>query len=64
MYPSKRNHFQQIRAERDPPVLVFVADGLADMRIARECGATSIGIPTNHSRGELYAAGAAKRHLP
>jgi phosphoglycolate phosphatase-like HAD superfamily hydrolase len=57
-YPSKREHFRAVMARR-PERTIFVADGLEDMRIAREFGAIPVGIPTNHAADALTRAGAA-----
>lgn len=57
-YPSKREHFQEILSTQKPDNLIFIADGTEDMKVAKEFGAITIGIPTNHSEGELSNAGA------
>ena len=58
-FPSKTEHFKEVRAKWLPSKFIFVADGLSDMEIAKDGGAIPIGIPTNHSKQELIAAGAA-----
>ena len=57
-YSSKREHFQKIITDQNPDLIVYIADGLEDMRIAKEFKAISIGTPTNHSKKELLDAGA------
>ena len=58
-FPSKTEHFNEVRANWSPSKFIFVADGLSDMKIAKDGGAIPIGITTNHSGEELVAAGAA-----
>jgi phosphoglycolate phosphatase-like HAD superfamily hydrolase len=58
-FPTKFTHFNEIRMKWSPQKLFFIADGLSDMKIAKENGAIPIGIPTNHSKEELIDAGAA-----
>lgn len=57
-YPSKEKHFQEIMLAQKPDMLVFVADGAEDMKVAREFGAIAIGVNTNRPKEELTAAGA------
>ena len=57
-YPSKREHFREVAKKTNPKLLIFMADGLEDMRIAKEFDIISIGIPTNHSQQALKEAGA------
>jgi len=57
-YQSKQDHFKEIIEKQKPDLLVFIADGLEDVRIAKEFRAISIGVSTNHSREELLRAGA------
>lgn len=60
IYTSKRDHFQEVIAKQKPDLFVFMADGLEDMKVAKEFSVISIGIPTNHSEEELCGAGATK----
>lgn len=57
-YPSKREHFREVIKKTNPRSFIFMADGLEDMRIAKEFDIISIGIPTNHSPQALKEAGA------
>jgi phosphoglycolate phosphatase-like HAD superfamily hydrolase len=57
-YLSKRDHFKKIIKEKNPDLVVFIADGLEDMKICKEFGITSIGVSTNHTKEELLDAGA------
>lgn len=57
-YNSKKDHFKQLVNEQNPELIVYVSDGLEDMKIAKEFNAFSIGIPANHSKKELAEAGA------
>lgn len=57
-FPTKKEHFNKINAEWHPANLIFVADGLTDMKIAKANGAIPIGVPTNHTPQELMDAGA------
>lgn len=57
-YPSKREHFRKIIEGKTPDLLIYMADGLEDMRVGKEFGAYTIGIPTNHPRLYLRKAGA------
>jgi len=57
-YDSKEKHFQKIIAEQKPDLLVYIADGLEDMKVAKDFKTVSIGVPTNHSEKELFEAGA------
>lgn len=57
-YPSKASHFQKILSTYSPNLLIYLADGLEDMIIAKKFGVTSIGLSTNHTAIELKAKGA------
>lgn len=57
-YPSKREHFRKIIEEKKPEQIVFLADGLEDMRVAKELGVAAIGVTTNRSEEKLWEAGA------
>ena len=57
-YLSKRDHFKEVIEHTEPELMVFIADGLEDMRIAKEFNIICIGIPTNHSSHKLEEAGA------
>ncbi len=57
-YPSKKEHFEEIIKSKKPDLLIYLADGVTDMRIAKELGIISIGIPTNRPASELKEAGA------
>ncbi len=57
-YPTKRDHFRKIISKCNPKQIIFVADGIEDMNIAKEFEITSIGIPSNHTVVSLYDAGA------
>lgn len=58
-FPTKFDHFYEIKTKWMPQNVVFVADGLSDMKIAKKSGAIPIGITTNHLKQELIDAGAA-----
>jgi phosphoglycolate phosphatase-like HAD superfamily hydrolase len=60
IYTSKHVHFSKIIREQKSRSIVFVADGLEDMRVAKEFGAMSIGISTNLSKASLKSVGANK----
>jgi len=60
IYYSKQDHFRKIIKEQRPDLIAYVADGLEDMKIAKEFDVFSIGIPTNHSKEKLIAAGQIK----
>ena len=57
-YLSKRDHFKEVIRRTKPELMVFIADGLEDMKVAKEFNVISIGVPSNHSRQELEKAGA------
>lgn len=57
-YLSKRDHFKTILKNKKPTILIYMADSVEDMKIAREFGAISIGLPTNQSPEVLKNAGA------
>jgi phosphoglycolate phosphatase-like HAD superfamily hydrolase len=59
IYKTKNEHFQSIINEKNPDLIIFVADGMEDMKITKEYGSIkSIGVTTNHSKTELISAGA------
>jgi len=57
-YLSKKEHFEEIIKSKKPDLLVYLADGIVDMQIAKELGIISIGIPTNRPVSNLRRAGA------
>ncbi len=57
-YPTKLTMFEEIIAENSPALTFYVADGTLDMRMAKEIGIVSIGVPSNKSAEELKSAGA------
>lgn len=57
-YRSKHDHFRQVIKNTKPQMMVYLADGLEDMKVAKEFGIISIGLPTNHPEESLRAAGA------
>lgn len=57
-YHSKKDHFSEILKDKNPELLVFVADSAEDMKISKEFGAKTIGVTTNHKKEELLSAGA------
>jgi phosphoglycolate phosphatase-like HAD superfamily hydrolase len=58
-YKTKNDHFQRIIAEQKPELIIYIADGPEDMRIAKEFELVkAIGVATNHSKEELLNAGA------
>lgn len=57
-YPNKIFHFKKLVSTYSPNLLIYLADGLEDMVVARKFGATSIGLSTNHPASELKAEGA------
>ncbi|MBT4682851.1 MAG: HAD family hydrolase [Chloroflexi bacterium] len=57
-FRSKRDHFQMISQENSCSLMIFIGDGLEDMRIAKEFNFIAIGLPANHSPQKLLDAGA------
>lgn len=57
-YRTKRDHLKEVITKKKPQLAIFMADGLSDMRIAKEFNIISIGIPSNHPKEELIKAGA------
>ncbi len=58
-YKTKNNHFKKIIDEKNPDILIFIADGLEDMKVTKEFSVIqSIAITSNHSKEELIDAGA------
>lgn len=57
-YRSKSDHFRQVIKTTNPQLIIYLADGLEDMKVAKEFGIISIGLPTNHTATNLQAAGA------
>lgn len=57
-FQRKEDHFQLLVSEYMPDVLVYVGDGLEDMRVGSKFSAITIGVPTNHSADELKKADA------
>lgn len=57
-YKSKHDHFRYVISLTHPQTLIYLADGLEDMKVTKEFDAISIGLPTNHSRENLQRAGA------
>jgi phosphoglycolate phosphatase-like HAD superfamily hydrolase len=57
-YPDKISHFKKTISTYSPNLLIYLADGLEDMIIAKKFEAISIGLTTNHSAVELKAKGA------
>lgn len=57
-YPSKRDHFSEIIETKNPKLFIYLADGLYDMKIAKEFDIVSIGVPTNQSEEALLSVGA------
>lgn len=55
---NKEDHFKKIKSIYNPDKILFVADGLVDMKVGKKFGVTTIGIPSNHSEKELKNAGA------
>lgn len=58
LYPSKREHFNKINEEQKPDSIIFIADSAEDMKVAKEFGATTIGVFTNSPEEKLKEAGA------
>lgn len=57
-YRSKHDHFRHVIETTKPQLTIYLADGLEDMKVAKEFGIISIGLPTNHTTANLQAAGA------
>lgn len=57
-YPSKIEHFERVISEWKPEKIIFVADGIEDMKIAKKANAIPIGVLTNHTEQKLKQAGA------
>lgn len=57
-FPTKREHFKKVIREQKPDLMIFVADGLEDMKVAKEFEVVSIGVTTNRPASELREAGA------
>lgn len=57
-FASKIDHFDLITEASEPSLGIFVADGLEDMRIAKQFGFIAIAIPANHPPKALQEAGA------
>lgn len=57
-YRSKHDHFRHVIKTTNPQIIIYLADGLEDMKVAKEFGIISIGLPTNHSEESLHTAGA------
>jgi phosphoglycolate phosphatase len=58
LFRSKIDHFQKIVDENNPDLLVFVGDGVEDMRVAKQFQSKTIGVLTNCSKEDLITAGA------
>lgn len=59
-FKNKEQHFEKIKSEYNPDMLIFVADGLEDMKLGKLFNIITIGVPTNHSEKALRLAGAVK----
>lgn len=57
-FPSKVEHFEEVKRRWNPEKIIFVADSPMDMKIAKEAGAVPIGILTNHPKSALISSGA------
>ncbi len=59
IFKTKNEHFQKIINDKNPNLIIFVADGPTDMKVVKALDIVqSIGITTNHSKEELVSAGA------
>jgi phosphoglycolate phosphatase-like HAD superfamily hydrolase len=59
IYKTKSDHFQKIITEQKPELIIYIADGSEDMKIADGLGLVkSIGLTTNRSKEELLSSGA------
>ena len=58
IYKSKADHFRKILGGKHYDPLIFIADGIEDMKVAKEFNAKTIGVTTNHTGKELKKAGA------
>ena len=57
-HESKRSHLQKVISQKKPDTIVYIADGLEDMKIAKEFSVRSMGVTSNHSKQELLDSGA------
>lgn len=57
-FRSKEDHFKQLVDEYNPELIVFVGDGLEDMRVGKKFNAITIGIPSHQTKEKLIEAGA------
>lgn len=57
-YPSKKEHFDEVRLRWNPSEMYFVADSAEDMKEAKKAGAYAIGVLTNHKGEDLIESGA------
>ncbi len=57
-FKNKEDHFKKIKSNYNLDKIIFVADGLVDMKVGKKFRVTTIGIPSNHSKKELENAGA------
>lgn len=58
IYKTKSDHFREIFSDKNPDLLVFIGDGAADMKVAKEFNAKAVGVLTNRLQEELEEAGA------
>ena len=57
-FKSKEDHFKQVIKEFNPELIVFIGDGLEDMRVGKKFNAVTIGIPSHQTKEKLIEAGA------
>lgn len=57
-FRTKEDHFRALIAEYNPDLIVFVGDGLEDMRVGKRFNALTIGVPSHQIKEDLIEAGA------
>jgi phosphoglycolate phosphatase-like HAD superfamily hydrolase len=57
-FKSKEDHFKQVISEFNPELIIFIGDGLEDMRVGKKFNAVTIGIPSHQTKKKLIEAGA------
>jgi phosphoglycolate phosphatase-like HAD superfamily hydrolase len=57
-FRSKEDHFKQLVDEFNPKLIIFIGDGLEDMRVGKKFNAITIGIPSHQTKEKLIEAGA------
>ena len=57
-FKSKEDHFKEMISEFKPELIVFVGDGIEDMRVGKKYNAITIGVPSHQTKEKLLEAGA------